>query len=209
MPARLIPLGDDRIDPGGGDGPPLFEIRRRGEEHDPGGAEGLDPLAGGQAEVEADDRGALGQQDRELGVVGQEALVDLRQAGRRLRPVPGELGREPGEPRRLAGGIRDGRPVAEHVDVERAIGPGPDGGDHLAGGLGVDRPDPDGAEPAGVRHRGGHLRRGHACHRGLDDRQLDPELPEEWVQGVFSFGRGDIISAARMEENPVLLGSSV
>ena len=47
MSARLIPLGDDRIDPGRGDGSPLFEVRGRGEKDDPRGAEGLDPLAGG------------------------------------------------------------------------------------------------------------------------------------------------------------------
>jgi hypothetical protein len=47
-------------------------VRGRGEELDPGGAEGLGLPAGGQAEVEADDRGALGHEGRELGVVGQE-----------------------------------------------------------------------------------------------------------------------------------------
>src|SRR5579875_3612103 len=68
----------------------------RGEEDGPGGTESLYPLAGGQSEVEADDRGALGQEDCEFGVVGQEGLVNLSQAGRWLRPVPGELGSETG-----------------------------------------------------------------------------------------------------------------
>ena len=92
MSARFIPLGNDGIDPGSGYGLPLFETRGRCEEHDPGSAEGLDPIAGGQAEVEADDRRAFGQQNRELGVVGQEGLIDLRQAGRRFRPYRANSG---------------------------------------------------------------------------------------------------------------------
>jgi hypothetical protein len=184
MPARLIPLSDDGIDPGCGDDLPLLGIRRRRKEHDPGGAEGLDPIKGRYAEVEADDRGAFRQQGVELGVVGQKGLIDFRQAVRWSRAVSGEIGLEPGEPRCLAGGIRDARLVAEHVDLERTPGPGPNCGDHLAGGVGVNRPDPNGAEPTGVRDCGSHLRRRHAGHRSLDDRQLDSELADEWVHGV-------------------------
>ena len=75
--------------------------------------------------------------------------------------------------------------MAEHVDLERTIRPRPDGGDHLPGGLGIDRPDADGTEPAGIRHRGGHFGRGNARHWGLDDRQLDSELAEERAHGFL------------------------
>jgi len=170
MSPRFIPLSDDGIDSGGGDGLSLIEIRCRRQEHDPGGAERLDPIASRHTEVEADNRGALGQQHRKLGVVDQKGLIDFRQAGRRFRAEAGEFRCEPRQPRSLARGIRDGRPVAEHVDLERPLGPGPNRDDHPAGLVGVDGPDTDGAKPAVVRHRRGHFRRRHARHRGLDDR---------------------------------------
>ena len=75
--------------------------------------------------MEADDRGSLGDKDPELVIVGQEGLVDLGQARRRLRPEAGELGSEPGKPCRLPADICGGRLVAEHVDLERTLGPGP------------------------------------------------------------------------------------
>ncbi|HEY7423854.1 MAG TPA: hypothetical protein VH682_06370 [Gemmataceae bacterium] len=170
MSARLISLTDDGIDPGGGDDLALFGIRRRREEYDPSRAESLDPIMGGNAKVKANDWGACRYQNRELGVVGQKGLIDFRQAGRRFRAVSSEIGFEPSEPRCLSGGIRNGRLVAEHVDLERPLGPGPDGGNHSACGIGVIRADPNGAEPTGVRHGGGHFRCGHARHRGLNNR---------------------------------------
>lgn len=68
--------------------------------------------------------------------------------------------------------------VTRHVDVKRPIRSGQDGGNHLPGRLGIDRSNPDGAEPARVRYLCGHRRCRHARHRGLNDRQLDPEFAE-------------------------------
>src|SRR5688572_5596803 len=130
MTARFEPLRNDCIDLRGSNGFSLIKIRRCRQEHDSGSAKCLDPLSTWETKVEADNGGSFRDEYRKLGVIRQEALINLVEVVWRFRPIPCEFGPQPGEPSRLASFVRDRRLMAEYIHIEGTIRPAPNPANH-------------------------------------------------------------------------------
>ena len=151
--------------------------------------------------MEADDgRGFFHQHLQHGVVVGRETLVDRAQFGRGRRPERLEQGRERLDPTGLPHGIGLGRGVHEEVDVEGAVGSGPDLPDHPARGLRVRRAQSDGAEAARIGHGRGEFRRRDPRHRRLHDRNGHSEAADEGHG--FDLGRRRMIEKGRLGPIP-------
>src|SRR5262249_52865016 len=133
----------------------------------------LDALTGRNAEMEADDRGLLVEEDGEHVVVNEEAWVALLQRSRRRGAEAREVRAQALDPPRFTGVVGARRRVAEDVHVQRATRPRAKRGDHLARARGVRRAESERAERTRVRDRSRHLRRRYAGHRRLHDRHID------------------------------------
>ncbi|MCY1217530.1 hypothetical protein D9M72_294470 [compost metagenome] len=175
MAAGLDALGNNGIDACCFHPTSLFQAGGAGQQADTGRLERIDPVAGRQAEMEADHGRTFVQQHLQHFRVGEEALVDLADAGRRLGAELGEQRPQVFQPGGFALGVSHGRAVAEQVDVERAAGQCPGLGQH---GSGLGRragTDADGAQGAGIGHGSREGRGGNTHHGRLDDGVFDVE----------------------------------
>ncbi|MNT05627.1 hypothetical protein D3C72_1402540 [compost metagenome] len=136
--------------------------------------------------MEADHGGLLVQQDRQLGLVGQEALVDLGQRLGRRGVERGEDRAQAVDPDAVARRIGRRRRMAEQVHVERPRRQGLQRLNLTPSLDRIDRGDGDGAQRPGVRHGRRQFGRGGPGHRGLNDRQIEAQaVGEGGLHGGF------------------------
>ena len=174
MAARFPALRHQHIDPRADRGARLGRVGHRGEQGDPGGLQRGDARCIGQAEMQADHRGPLGQQQRQHGIIIGKAAVERGQPFGRGGTEAIEFGAPALDPRRLARRIGRGHGVDEQVHVERPVGARAQIADLPCRSFGITGAQRDRAEPAGLGHGGGQRRARDPGHRCLHDRQRDP-----------------------------------
>ena len=171
VPAGLVPLGHDRVDPGGtDDSSPLAKARGGSEKNAPGIPECRNYLESfeGRPKWKLTTGGFSGQEHGLRRIIDHEAGVDLPQGGRWRCAVPGRTTRKGARGRKvlptsLASTCPGGLPWQERgkntFTLNGSVGLGlRTARDRSVRAVpGRPRPDPDGAEPAGVRHGGRHL----------------------------------------------------
>uniref|UniRef100_A0A0N4ZJM9 DUF222 domain-containing protein n=1 Tax=Parastrongyloides trichosuri TaxID=131310 RepID=A0A0N4ZJM9_PARTI len=168
MSARLDSLGDHHVEPGGDSGAAFLGGGGAGDQDAARRLQRRDLVGARQAEMDADHGWPFLDQHGQLGVVGQEALIDVVEALGRGRAELTEDRAQAVDPDGVPRRIGRDRRMAEQIDVERPVGQRLRRPDGLPARLGVYGPQGDGAQRPCVRHGGGQFGGRGSRHRRLD-----------------------------------------